>query len=226
MPDIFIAPKTTPSSSSLRERKKRFGKKHPHPAAPLGKAHIFSSFCQNPTDISFKEQEKGEKILLFLRRHFITNIPWILGVFVLIIIPPLITALNSVNILSEEIFSFIKLPIGFTVLFFLLYYLLVFAYAFVNFISWYFNVSLITEKRVVDINFSDLVYKNVSATKLGLVQDASFLQIGAIQSLFDYGDVLIQTAGSLDNFNLKAVPCPEKTVQIVESLIGKGPDVS
>lgn len=225
MPDIFIANKTAPSFSASGERKKSLGKKQTYPAASLKKAHIFSSFCQNPTDISFKEQEKGEEILLFLRRHFITNIPWVLGVFILIIIPFLIVTLSSSHVFSEEIFSFIKLPAGFTVLLFLFYYLLIFTFAFVNFISWYFNVSLITEKRVVDVNFSDLVYKNVSATKLSLVQDASFLQIGVIQSLFDYGDVLIQTAGSLDNFNLKAVPYPEKTVQIVESLIGKGPDV-
>jgi hypothetical protein len=94
-------------------------------------------------------------------------------------------------------------------------------YWYINFISWYFNISLVTDKRVIDINFSNLVYKDVAATKMNLVQDVSFAQIGAIRTFFDYGDVLVQTAGTLDNFTFESAPQPENIVHIVEDLIGK-----
>ena len=101
------------------------------------------------------------------------------------------------------------------------YYLIVATYWFINFISWYFNISLVTDKRVIDIDFSNLVYKDVAATKINLVQDVSFAQIGAIRTFFDYGDVLVQTAGTLDNFTFESAPQPENIVHIVEDLIGK-----
>lgn len=81
---------------------------------------------------------------------------------------------------------------------------------------------LVTNQRIVDIDFENLVYKNVAETKLTLVQDVSYTQTGAIRTVFDYGDVLIQTAGTIDNFDLHAVPIPERIVNIVEDLIGKG----
>jgi hypothetical protein len=72
----------------------------------------------------------------------------------------------------------------------------------------------------VDVDFSSVVYKNVSSTKLNLVQDVSFSQIGAIRTFFDYGDILVQTAGTLDNFDFTASPEPENVVHIIGDLIG------
>jgi hypothetical protein len=92
----------------------------------------------------------------------------------------------------------------------------------VSFITWYFNVSLVTSIRVMDVVFSNLVYKNVSATKIDLVQDVNYSQIGVFRTFFDYGDVMVQTAGTLDNFVFEAVPQPENVVHIIEDLIGKG----
>lgn len=206
MTDIFVA-------ANKHEKKTAKSK-------PQGHAHIFSSFCQNPVNVSFQEQEEAEEILLFLRRHLITNISWFFLTLAFASFPPILSVLNF----KFQILNFLALPHRFIIIFILFYYLLVFSYAFVNFITWYFSTSLITNKRVIDINFSEIVYKNVSATKLSLVQDASYTQVGVIRSIFDYGDVLIQTAGTLDNFDFQAVPHPEKVVQIVENLIGKGPN--
>lgn len=216
MPDLFVATKHLPQDQE-QDKEEPAAPKPFATVKPKGKApHVFSSFCQNPQNIHFQNQEEDEEILLFLRRHFITNLPWIFSVIFLFFLP----------MISGFIFSSMHLMPAFmsakmiTFLTFF-YYLCVFSYALVSFFTWFFNISLITGKRVIDIDFSELVYKNVSATKLDLVQDASFSEIGVIRSVFDYGDVLIQTAGSLDNFDLLAVPHPEKVIQIVENLIGK-----
>lgn len=201
MIDVFTATK---------REKERGGepKKIKHP-------HIFYSYLENP-NISFEEQEEGEIALLILRRHFLTNIHWMLITMLLFFIPLLFIPFSS----SLSVFNFLELPVRFVLIFAIFYYLVIFTYAFVNFITWYFNVALITNKKVIDVDFSKLVYKNVAATKHSLLQDASYSQIGVLRSLFDYGDVMVQTAGSLENFEFPAVPNPERVVRIVEEQIG------
>lgn len=212
MPDIFIAePKTEVTTPSI--------------AIPLisdeetplqNPVHLFSAFVKDPDGINFSDKEAGEKIILFIRRSFITNIRWIFFGSLLLITPLFLLFLldslpNPMPILENKFYFFV---IAF-------YYLAVLSYWFINFISWYFNISLVTDKRVIDIDFSNLVYKDVAATKMNLVQDVSFAQIGAIRTFFDYGDVLVQTAGTLDNFTFEAAPQPENIVHITEDLIGK-----
>jgi hypothetical protein len=204
MPDLFTNEVTT---------------NQPEATSPLiseSHLHALSSFCQHPGSMTFATQEKDEVILLFLRKHFITNVPWIITTLFFIIAPILTNIL-----ITASGFSLSFLPPTFLSIFLAFYYLIVFAYVFVSFITWFYNVSFITTNRVVDIDFSDIVFKNIAATKLIQVEDVSFSQVGVIRSLFDYGDVLIQTAATVDNFDLLAVPHPEKVVQIVEELIGR-----
>lgn len=213
MPDIFIAePKTETSvqneSTSLINDQE----------APLqNPVHLFSAFKKDPDGVDFSDKDKDEKIILFIRRSFITNIRWIFFGIVLLIIPLLLLPLtltifpNPLPFLPSKFYFFLSV----------FYYLVVATYWFINFISWYFNISLVTDRRVIDIDFSSLVYKDVAATKINLVQDVSFAQIGAIRTFFDYGDVLIQTAGTLDNFIFESAPQPGNIVHITEDLIGK-----
>lgn len=217
-------PKKTPEIKSSPSPVEPFLSEEAHiPDAPTlrkpkhRKMHIFTSYCELPPNVTFENQNDNETILLFLRKSFITNFSWLIGSILLFILPFILL------FFVHELF--IILPWTFTLILTLSYYLLLFSYAFMNFITWYFDIMLVTDHRIVDIDFEDLVYKNVAETKLDLVQDVSYTQTGTIRTLFDYGDVLIQTAGTIDNFDLKAVPLPERIVNIVEDLIGKGKNV-
>lgn len=178
---------------------------------------MFSSFCENPHGISFRNQDPDEKIILFLRRHFITNLPWLFIAFLLLLIPPFIVLVN----LLFSLFFFQNLSLSLILFSFILYHLVIFTVVFVNFITWYYNISLVTNKRIVDIDFSHLVYKNLAETKLSLVQDVSYTQVGTFPALFNYGDGLVQTAGNIDHFDFTAVPQPARVVKIIGGLIGK-----
>lgn len=176
---------------------------------------IISSFFENPPYVTFETQEPDEKILLFLRKSKITTLPWIFFTFILLTIPPILF------IFKDQVFFF-SLPLSYAVVSTVLYYLLVATYAFVNFITWYFNAALITNRRIMDIDFHQLVIKDIAETKMNLVQDVSYQQTGVLPALFNYGHVLIQTAGVVENFEFNALPKPEKIVQTIEELIGKG----
>ena len=212
MPDIFIAEPTTEITAPIQETPLISAQE----SAAQNPVHLFSAFKKDPDGVNFKDKEGEEKIILFIRRSFITNIRWIFFGSLFLTIPLLIPLLfkflpNPLPLLPGKFYFFLSA----------FYYLVVASYWYINFISWYYNISLVTDKRVIDIDFSNLVYKDVAATKMNLVQDVSFSQIGAIRTFFDYGDVLVQTAGTLDNFIFESAPQPENIVHITEDLIGK-----
>lgn len=178
---------------------------------------LFASFWQNPHGIYFDTQEANEHILLFLRRHFITNLPWIFYTALFACLPPVVS-----YIFTKINYPFTFLPATFMAAVIAMYYLILATSAYLHFLDWYYNISLITPKRVLDIELKDLVYKKISATKISLVQDINYTQTGTIRTLFNFGEVLIQTAGTQDNFYVNSVPKPEVVVRIVEELIGKG----
>jgi hypothetical protein len=212
MPDIFVAePKiVTPAPT---EQTPLISADEILKGNPV---HLFSAFKKDPDGVDFSDKDDQEKIILFIRRSFITNIRWMFFGIIFSIIPLFLGSIlrffpNPLPFLPNKFYFFL---IAF-------YYLVVVTYCFINFISWYFNISLVTDRRVIDIDFSSLVYKDVAATKINLVQDVSFSQVGAIRTFFDYGDVLVQTAGTLDNFIFESAPQPENIVHITEDLIGR-----
>lgn len=182
---------------------------------PKHHIHLFDAYCEEPHAVTFQTQEPDEKVLLFLRKTQIANIPWIAFTLLLIVIPPVVYSVKS------YLFPF-AIPPTYLLVTVIFYYLLTLTYAYINFIIWYFNAALITNKRIIDIDFHQLIYKDVAETKLSLVQDVSYRQSSVINNLFDHGYVLIQTAGTIENFEFEALPKPKKIAEIVENLIGRG----
>ena len=181
---------------------------------PHSKIPLFTSFWKNPQGIYFESQEMDEHIILFLRRHFITNFPWIALTIFLLLLPLLGMYLLSLG------YTITLLPSPFITAIVGVYYLFVLTNAFLRFLNWYYNITLITPKRVLDIEMADLLDRKIAAAQMSHVQDITYEQAGAIRSLFDYGDVLIQTAGTVDNFHVESVPSPEIVVQTVNKLTG------
>ncbi len=204
MNDIFVAPKKIKELPSMLKHQSHM--------------NIFSSFTHHPKGVSFQTQHPSETILLFLRAHFITNLSWIIISIILVFIPLVISifiAFFDIRILSSPTAS------NFTFIFVLFYYLIISSYIFINFLHWFYNVFIITNERVVDIDYSDIVYHNIAVTKLSHVQDVNYSQIGFIPTLFNYGNLFVQTAGTEINFEAVAVPKPREATNIIGDLIGK-----
>lgn len=229
MPDLF-APQDTPdtnktSTTNDAENPVVVEKpRTPQANATLSKQenhiHALASFCENPVGMRFESQDDDETILLFLRRHPATNTPWIISSILFILIPPLLFSLSPVIFVNNPISS--QLPTPYISVLLAFYYLIIFAFIFVNFIDWFYNVSLVTNKRIVDIDFSDIVYHNVAATKIDLIEDVDYTQTGFIRGLLDFGDVEVQTAAEKTLFDFTAIPKPARVVGIIEDMIGKG----
>lgn len=206
MPDVFVAKK-----AEIKKAVEKIEQKIHDPHLVT----LLSTFTENPSNISFHNREDGEKIHLFLRSHLLTNLRWLIILIFFAAFPFFIFLFGTENLLFPSI------PAEFTFILLLMYYLILFAYAFSNFLTWYFNIFVITEKRVVDIDFVGLVFHDVAETQFSLLQDVNYTQSGPIRHFFNFGDVFAQTAGGKENLEALAVPKPSKVTSFITRHMGR-----
>lgn len=175
----------------------------------------FTAFSYYPDHTTFRNQAEDEKIVLLIRKHFATNIPWILQIIFLTLIPPLILPFLSFLLPVLQVSALTKTAYT------LFYYLAIFGYTLIKYASWYFHVGLVTTKRIIDVDTDGILYRNVAETKLEMIEDVSYTQAGTISSIFNYGDVHIQTAGEIANFEFDKAPNPADIRHTVIELIKK-----
>jgi len=78
-----------------------------------------------------------------------------------------------------------------------------------------FNVFIITDLRIIDVDQRGFFDRIVSETTYEKIQDVSFRRKGMMQTFLHYGSVVIQTAGNQANIELHGVKDPEKIHQII-----------
>lgn len=168
----------------------------------------FSNFLVNPKVLTFSEQDEDEVIYLAVRPHLISNLSWI-GLSILMLIVPLF--FSYLNFLD-----FLPASYHFSVIFF--WYLITFIFSFEKFLSWYFDFYLITNKRIVDISFNNLLNKHFAQTDISMIQDVSSSIKGIMGTFFNFGDLLIQTASEINQINFEKVPNPQKIIKLIKEL--------
>jgi len=216
MPDIYVAPKREkkPAIAKAKAGKKKASSKSLliKSLAKLGikpAANSLAAFVAFPKKIRFENQEKKEKIILLLRRHWITNSSWIL-IAVLMIFAPLM-----LNVFP--LFDF--LPLRFQLIATIMWYLLILSFVFDRFLSWFFNVYIITDERIIDVDFISLVYREISQAKIDRIQDVTYKSGGLLKTIFNYGDVYVQTAAEAQTIEFELVPRPARVVKVINQLI-------
>ncbi len=175
-----------------------------------------TAFAVNPDGVRFETQEEEEVVILFLRQHVIVNLPWVVVASLLILAPTVLIPLFA-RILSITV----NIPVGYLIIGTLFWYLATVGFILANFISWFFNIYIVTNERVVDIDFFYLLYKHFSQAELGKIQDISYSAGGVFAAVCNFGNVIIETAGEAPNLEFHNVPFPEKVVETIRSLTEK-----
>lgn len=161
--------------------------------------------------IRFPGQQSDERVFLFLRRHWISFVPPFLIVLLMVVIPIVMSTffgfLNfSVEGIIAEFFkslgnAYAVIRAKQTIVFmYSSYYFFVASYFLVLWLDYYFDITIVTNERIIDIQQAGLFSRSVSELYLMQLQDISGKQKGLLQNLFNFGDVIIQTAGKKENF--------------------------
>jgi hypothetical protein len=162
----------------------------------------FGGLIVKPEDIRFATQDSDEDIFILTRRDAITNLGWIFRLAFLIIIPIILLAV--VYNYRIELFRYIT-PSAFSILL-SLYVSGIFTYGLIKFSEWYYNIFIITNKRIIEYTFTPLSKVRTSEAELIHIQDVSESVVGILPVFFDYGDLLIQTAAQHTRFTIESVP--------------------
>lgn len=150
---------------------------------------------------------KGKDIVIFARRHWVSFLGDII-ISVILLIIPLIIILVAFYFLPNTFHGKI---LNFLVVFGSAYYLVMLTLIFSAWISYYYDIYILTKDTIVDITQSGFFNRKISQLSLLRVQDVSSKVEGFFPTFFGFGDVLVETAGEkVETFLLKDIPNPQK----------------
>lgn len=159
--------------------------------------------------------QTDESIYVFSRPYFLAFLPWF-GLGVLLVLMGIIFAVVSWNIFPEIRFD--PLAHNLFVILTSAYFLLLVPFMTVAFIDFYYDLHIVTDRRVMDIDQNSLFSREVSTLSLDEVQDATARNRGILSSVFNFGDVIIQSSGSQQFFEFNDVLHPNEIATIILDL--------
>jgi len=149
------------------------------------------------------------------RRHWLTLVPLILSTGLVFILP--FAGYAALRIFRAEWF---ETPTG-TIMFILgtsIFFLFGLLFLFQTFMDYWLDIFIVTDKRIIDINQTGLFHRTVSELRLYRTQDVTSEVKGFLASMFDFGDVYVQTAGETERFHFKDIPHPDAVAKRILEL--------
>jgi len=173
------------------------------------------SFVASPRDVHFENQREHEQLYLLLRSHEVVNVPWIAVIFVMLLVPLFFGGL--VTAAFPNFFDTVSPFYAFIL--FMFWNMLVLMYGFYRYLIWFFSAYIITDKRLVDVDFVGLFHKDYTETTIENVQDVTSKVTGPLSVLFNFGLVHVQTASERSEIEFENVPQPDVVTRIIGELI-------
>jgi uncharacterized membrane protein YdbT with pleckstrin-like domain len=93
--------------------------------------------------------------------------------------------------------------------------LVLWIYAFLVWIDYFFDVWIITNERIINIEQKGLFVRSVSELKFARIQDVTTEVRGMLPTILNFGDVKVQTASDDDFFLFRQVPDPYHVKDVI-----------
>lgn len=81
-------------------------------------------------------------------------------------------------------------------------------YSFLIWVDYYFDIWIITNERIVNIEQKGMFMRKVSEVTYSKIQDLSTEVSGFIPTIINFGDLTVQTAGEEENFIFRTISDP------------------
>lgn len=164
------------------------------------------------SNYTFEGKRPEEEVEIFLYSHWI--IPALKSVFYfLLALVPLIPMI----VFSRDIIAYDVVGLCLFVLF--AYYMIIWSLYFYEIMLYLLDTWIVTNERILDINQKNFFYRTVAELELSKVQDISVKTSGLIQTIFDFGDLEIQSAGATNKFRFSQVGHPNMIKDKIMKLV-------
>lgn len=164
----------------------------------------------------FIEFDAGEELITEIRKHPLGLIIVLLtGAFVvltLMLAGVFLGMADFDNILSLQDANSLRPILIFVIA------LLIIATAVMTFIAAFLyqsNVIFITSEKIAQVVYRSLFNRKISQLSIGDVQDVTVTQKGVLAHYFDYGTLVIETAGEQVNYEFTYVPSPYQASKMI-----------
>ena len=157
---------------------------------------------------SFDGQEKGEQVVLLLRRHYFT-ISIRIGLQILACLIPVVAGVAFWPYLVAHEWSNIFLFLS--SIWYLCFWLIIFHTLAIYTLS----TVIITDHRVIESQQHGLFSREISELHSDRIQDVSARTHGIIETFLEFGDVTVQTAASEKLFCFHQLPNPNDVKDVI-----------
>jgi hypothetical protein len=169
---------------------------------------------QNFNQFHFKGQKEGEQILLVVHRHWFDILSQFFIILIMLLVlfggfvfaTPIIKLSNG--LLSANLFLFLEN----------VFFIFIWLFFFVTWIDYYFDVWIVTNERIVNIEQRGLFSRGISELELENIQDITVEVSGIIPTFLNYGNLYVQTAAEKERFIFKHVPNPYAIKDLIMNL--------
>ena len=160
---------------------------------------LFSIFKE--TSNTFQGQEPDECVIIFLRRHPIVVLLRVFGLLVAFLFSIVISAFLVDFIIANDLVVIYLFIMSTWALF-------VWVLIFYAFTMYTLDVWIVTNHRIIDSTQHGFFNRTVSELHTSRIQDIYVNTDGTVQTLLNFGDLYIQTAGTEERFKFLQIPDP------------------
>jgi hypothetical protein len=185
---------------------------------------MFGCIERFPKNATFANQNTNEIIYLTFRRHVIKNLYWIMQILVWALLPFLIwILLGFLPFLSDfrtwtlEMYSKVNNN-PFFIMFIMVYYSTLITYGFIKFLDWYYDIDIITNERIISVEFKILSGHSITESPLYDIIDIEEHRYGLAPATFNYGILSYRTSAEHEVI-IKDIPTPTYMRDILSDLV-------
>jgi hypothetical protein len=175
---------------------------------------------------AFPGQEQDEAVFIFVRPYWLAFLPTALIFLFLIGVSAFLQialANGLVTFLSTDVIGSSILALG-------IFQLIAITVFFITVFDFYFDIVLVTDRELVDIDQEQLFYRRVSRLNLEDVEDVTTVVKGFFQTTFQYGSVEDKPRVRPVNFEIENIKNPTVVEAIISDLAAQAksnvPDTS
>lgn len=178
-------------------------------------AHLLND--SDSSSKTFQPINDGEQVLFEGRKHWITLLITGIGLTMAAAFPLIVIV--GVYAAVPQLFEG-NLLLALMSLY-CMWLLMLWVALFYSWTDYYLDIWIVTDQKLVDIDQSGFFRRKVSTLHLEKVQDATVSVKGLIPTWLDYGDVVVQSAGTEHEFIIKGVARPYDMKEAVMHATGK-----
>ncbi|MBP6929566.1 MAG: PH domain-containing protein [Candidatus Moranbacteria bacterium] len=152
----------------------------------------------------FQGQHENEQVLRIIHRHWFNIV--IQFIFVVLCSFFILGSLSALPLLFPDMIDAGAVPFFHFIQNTL--FLFLWLFGFLVWIDYYFDVWIITNERIVNIEQKGLFNRHISELRFSRVQDVTASVDGLVPTMLNFGDVYVQTASEEDHFIFRQVGDP------------------